>query len=336
MVQRLKKLGYAYEYTEYPGLGHNVWDVVPYAQVEDRLLEFKLDKYPKDVVFRTPSLRYNGAYWAWIDRFEKAGAFAEIRVLAGKGNTVDVKTGNVRQFSLDVKGNPLFDASLPVAVKIDAGQTVSASAGNDGKISFRKDAEGNWKPAGEVSAAGLEKKPCLQGGLQDVYSDRFIYVYGTAGKDAEVNKKVATAERDNIAGSSWGKMMGDFTVKKDSEVTDQDIADANLILIGDPAGNSLTKRIADRTPLAAIQDLPGKAESSGAVHFRMIYPNPLNPEKYVVIYFANDPAKFEPVGSVDACVGDYEIFIFEANPWGGRGPKNIQGGMFDSNWKLSK
>ena len=79
---------------------------------------------------------------------------------------------------------------------------------------------------------------------------------------------------------------GDARVKSDSEITDADIASSNLILWGDPSSNSLISRISANLPIAwsPAAITAGPRSFPAADHALIcIYPNPLNPNRYVVL-----------------------------------------------------
>ena len=80
-------------------------------------------------------------------------------------------------------------------------------------------------------------------------------------------------------------MRGDIRVKTDSAVSAADIANYNLVLFGDPGSNSLIAKVVGGLP---IQWTKGnhrrRAEISGRrSRARADLPNPLNPQKYVVL-----------------------------------------------------
>ena len=67
---------------------------------------------------------------------------------------------------------------------------------------------------------------------------------------------------------------------------DADIAAHNLILWGDPSSNSLIARIAAKLPVQWDKGaVRVGSESFGAGHHVpvLIYPNPLNPKRYIVL-----------------------------------------------------
>jgi hypothetical protein len=81
-------------------------------------------------------------------------------------------------------------------------------------------------------------------------------------------------------------MRGDARVIKDDAVTDAEIGSSNLILWGDPSSNKVLGKIADKLPIrwSAKEIKAGGKEYPSDHHVPLlIYPNPLNPTKYVVL-----------------------------------------------------
>jgi hypothetical protein len=85
----------------------------------------------------------------------------------------------------------------------------------------------------------------------------------------------------------WRRQFrGDARQKTDAAVTDADIAANNLVLWGDPSSNRLLGRIADRLPIqwtAAGVQVGQKSYPVGSHVPVLIFPNPLNPARYVVL-----------------------------------------------------
>ena len=82
------------------------------------------------------------------------------------------------------------------------------------------------------------------------------------------------------------QFRGDARVMKDVEITDKEIASSNLVLWGDPQSNQLIKKIADQLPIQWTADTISVGDKQyPADHHApiLIFPNPLNPEKYVVL-----------------------------------------------------
>jgi hypothetical protein len=122
--------------------------------------------------------------------------------------------------------------------------------------------------------------------VDDAFLDSFLMVTPTgAALSPTIGKWVASEQKRAIA--EWRRQFrGDAQVRADKDVTDAEIAASNLILWGDPQSNQILARIADRLPVkwSAQGVMVGKNRYDAATHAPiLIYPNPLNPKKYVVL-----------------------------------------------------
>ncbi|MEI8255914.1 MAG: hypothetical protein WCJ30_09590 [Deltaproteobacteria bacterium] len=70
------------------------------------------------------------------------------------------------------------------------------------------------------------------------------------------------------------------------QIKDEDIAKNNLILWGDPSSNALISKTIAKLPIQWTAEklvVDGKTYAAGDHAPILIYPNPLNPKRYVVI-----------------------------------------------------
>src|SRR5262249_24602118 len=126
----------------------------------------------------------------------------------------------------------------------------------------------------------------LQGPIDDAFMDAFIMVKPTGmALDAKTGEWVEKEMKH--ATDHWRKQFrGDAPVKKDTEITDADIKNNNLILWGDPQSNAVLAKIAEKLPIKWTDKgitVGKETYKSGENVPVLIYPNPLNPSKYVVI-----------------------------------------------------
>jgi hypothetical protein len=167
---------------------------------------------------------------------------------------------------------------LPNKVRIDGGAALDLPA--DG--SFVLDAN-TWKVG---TPAGLRKKHRLQGPIDDGLMDSFIFVRPTSSCSNATVEKWVQSEFEHAVTHWRRQMRGDAIVKFDHEITAEDIANSNLVLWGDAQANSVLAKIADKLPIrwSAREVIVGDRKFDAAHHAPIaIYPNPLNPEKYVVL-----------------------------------------------------
>jgi hypothetical protein len=131
-----------------------------------------------------------------------------------------------------------------------------------------------------------QKMPTLQGPIDDAFTSNFLCVRGTGKAWNAAAQQFADDELKRFA-ADWDKFFrGEPPVKDDADVTPEDIAASHLILFGDPGSNSLIAQTLDALPLAWDKEtikLGGHSVKSADHVPALIYPNPLNLTKYVVL-----------------------------------------------------
>ena len=149
---------------------------------------------------------------------------------------------------------------------------------------------------------------------------------------------VASEEKHAI--TEWRRQFrGDAQVRTDREVTDADIASSNLVLWGDPGSNQVLARIADRLPVkwTAGGVVVGSEKFDAKTHAPiLIFPNPLNPRKYVVLNSGFTFREFDYLNNARQIpkLPDYAV-VDTTVPADGRYPgKIVTAGFFDEDWKL--
>jgi hypothetical protein len=127
-------------------------------------------------------------------------------------------------------------------------------------------------------------------------------------------------------------LRGDVRVKDDRTVDRDDIAAHHLVLFGDPGSNSLIARILERLPIRWTKtDIAiGTQTFPSAGHIPvLIYPNPLNPKRYVVINSGHTfgDADFRGTNAwLYPRLGDYSVLTAAGDV--------ALSGFFDERWRL--
>jgi hypothetical protein len=203
----------------------------------------------------------------------------------------EVVTANVAGLTLDfAPGDSVQSQFDPTAVTID-GQKVltSVKAGSDRswKATFSRAAKkGEWTQVTEYDDKGSHKRHGLSGPIDDAFMDSFLYVAPTG---QPLNAKVGgwvKSEMDHAAFEWRRQFRGVAPTKNDAQIKDEDIAKNNLILWGDPSSNAVLAKIIAKLPIQWTADkliVDGKTYSAADHSPILVYPNPLNPQKYVVI-----------------------------------------------------
>jgi hypothetical protein len=324
-----------------PGAGHS-YEKGAKAELNKRIDEIVAKGKPakrNEIKFVTYTLRYNQCAWATITRLEKHWERATIEGRFEDGHFT-IKTKNVAAFTInlmDVKGptinikhHTIDGDTVPVSIKAEAG-TASQIIDVREALTFTKNKAGRWTQG--LPADGLAKRPGLQGPIDDAFMDSFVMV-APSGDAGEWVKKEMTHAVDH-----WrNQFRGDAPVKKDSDISDADIANSNLILWGDPKSNSVLAKIADKLPVKWTDtgiELGGVKYPSSHVP-AMIYPNPLNPKKYVVLNSGFTFREYDYLNNARQApkLPDYAIIDTSVPPNARFPGKVVRAGFFGEGWQL--
>jgi len=137
---------------------------------------------------------------------------------------------------------------------------------------------------------------------------------------------------DRFSGEFAKWMRGDTRVKDDRAVSPGDIADYNLILFGDPGSNSVLARIGGKLPIhwTKKEIVMGDRKFSAADRVvALIYPNPLNPQRYVVVNSGHTFGEKEFRGTnalLFPRLGDYAVMDTDGNV--------AVSGFFNESWQF--
>jgi hypothetical protein len=191
-----------------------------------------------------------------------------------------------------------------------------------------------------MDETSLRKRHGLQGPIDDAFMDSFLMVRPTG---TPLNEKVgawASAEMKHALDHWRRQFRGDARVKDDSAVTDADIAAHNLVLWGDPSSNKLLAKIAEKLPVHwdAQSVRAGTQTYSGDHHVPvLIYPNPLNPRRYVVLNSGFTFREYDYLNNARQIprLPDYAVIDINV-PVSSKAPGGIvNAGFFDEHWQLT-
>jgi dienelactone hydrolase len=296
------------------------------------------EAYPRRVKFVTYTLRYNRMKWVVVDGLEKHWEKAQVEASVHNKEALQVTTANVSALTIDFgPGGAPVELMGKAAVVID-GQTVSVT----GPASDRSWTVSLVKGGGKWSVAakrpeGKGKRHGLQGPIDDAFMSSFLFVVPSGTPGGEAGKRLA-AEQERAIREWRRQFRGDARVKKDSEVTAEDIAAHNLVLWGDPASNAVMAKVMSGLPVQWTADsLTVKGQRyNGATHYpALIYPNPLNGNKYVVLNSGFTFREFDNLNNARqiAKLPDWAV-IDVTTPANGRYPGKVAAaGFFNEGWQ---
>jgi dienelactone hydrolase len=264
----------------------------------------------RSVDFVTYTLKYNKMSWVTIDALGEHWQRASVRARLIGDSEIEVVTRNVSALTLDMPSGwcPLDPAATPL-LKIDSVEMPVPRPRSDRswhvelvKVNNVWEAKRFPNPVPSPHAAStsiptpipglapadttLRKKHDLQGPIDDAFMDTFIVVKPTGTARYPKIGEWVQQEGDRAIEHWRRQFRGEAVVKNDTDITDADIASANLILWGDPESNAVLKKIADKLPIRWEGEKVVVGSKSFAADTNvpiLIYPNPLNPSKYIVL-----------------------------------------------------
>jgi hypothetical protein len=290
--------------------------------------------------FTTRSLRYNQCDWLTIEEVQAVYEPATVEAEVDDNGDVHITTTNVSALSIsrDIANNAIIDGvTLPC---------YDAADGLLPNVYYIRDADG-WQDLGYNESRAFQNNPDmmkrhrLQGPIDDAFMESFVCVRGTgtplnAQHQAWTDWTLSRFQREF---DKW--LRGHVRVLDDADLDDQTIVDSHLILFGDPSSNAVIKRILPELPIEwsdtviTIGDQSWNTEDHGV---SLIYPNPLNPQKYVVINSGHTmhEADFKASNSwLFPRLGDIAIQQFKPQSDSTWEETLIWAANFDSAWQLT-
>jgi len=291
------------------------------------------DFIPRKVHFTTWTLRYNHMAWITVDELNRHWTRARVEAEIKNGDSIDISTINVNALTLSMPaGKYLLNQGGFPKVRIDNQlftEPMVMVNGTTWTRSFHK--EGSLWQQGNNHRPSLRKRHALQGPIDDAFMDSFILVRPT-GK--AFNETIArwTGEALTNAIREWRmQFRGEPRVINDIDISAADIAGSNLVLWGDPRSNLLLRRIAPKLPIQwDVNGVKVNGKKFAGHVPLLIYPNPLNSNRYVVLNSGFTFADAAPTSNALQIpkLPDYAVIDMET--------QNItDAGFFDEEWNYS-
>lgn len=338
MNQRLfTKLMHFYDYDilyrEIPGRPHT-WvkpkvesggtDCFDNPEIINFLKSKKLNRYPKRVISKLCDLSVNDRfYWVTINEQEKVYKDTELEATV-EGGTIKITSKNVQSLELSVP--PEIVPGDQVTVNWNK-KSKNIKLGKERKIELGTHQNSNQ----------FQKTKELYGPLKAAFLKPFVLVYGTDGTEEET--KILLHQARFAAHRVWRVENGFTQIIPDTAVNDKIIKNFNLILFGSSERNRVTAKIARDLPIQFTRNGISIDDNliKGELTVEMVYPNPLNPEKFIALFAANSieaeklSFRFNPL-SAGAGIPDFVIFSDKVLYEGWGGVKAT--GFFSKNWDL--
>ncbi len=361
MAREMKKVGLELTHIIGPKTAH-AYEKGAKAEVNrriDAIMEKGRESVPEEIRFTTYTLRYNQCGWLSVNaltkHWERAEVVSDLSRFAEAALTEEgladmrgakrqlpwINTRNIQEFTITL--GPTHRQDWPSKIVLDGHVVPFTAQGSDRTLTAtyrRVNPQGTaWQLADRTHTDGLRKVHGLQGPIDDAFMDRFLMVRPTG---SPMNEKVgawAAGEMKHAITHWRSQFRGDAPVKDDSAVTDEDIASNNLVLWGDPSSNKLLAKIADKLPVKWTKDgvkLGDQTYDAGTHVPVLIYPNPLNPQKYVVLNSGFTFREYDYLNNARQVpkLPDYAVLDVTTPPnsrWPG---KVVRAGFFGEKWEL--
>jgi len=297
----------------------------------DKLVEQGRDPRPTEVHLTTYTLQYPRAEWVEIEGMERHWERADVRAQIVSPRLVRLHTTNVTALKL------LIEA--PAEIQIDDQILKPIKPGTARDLELFKDA-GRWS-LGQPKER-LRKRPGLTGPVDDTFMSPFLFVRPTGKPLNDTVGKWTQAELDHAVKMWRDVFRADLPVIDDKDVTRADIQSKNLVLWGDPSSNKvLSKALKAGLPLKwNAKELVFGDQTLDSSHHApiLIYPNPLHPDRYVLLNSGLD-FRTDAYGSnakQTPKLPDWALIDLDTPP-GPRWPGRIlDAGFFDEHWQIQK
>lgn len=308
-LDRLRRLGGRVIFDETNGFGHAVWN---YAEGNRRGGEWAERQARMDsrTVRRLDFTALDGgatrAWWAEIVEWGAAPKPARFILAAGADNTLYADLSNITRLRLRLTESP-FDRAQPLRVSVGGAVPFDVSAPLPESVVLAASPKG-WLWERETGSAPFRLH--TPGGPLLLYDGSpLLIVYGTHG-DADMCKamQLAAEAASKSPNPGWApeggeagadgvphrqNLYGRLNTKADREVTEVDLQNRHLVLIGTAKQNSLVARIAGRLPVrwaeGKISCNDGlEVESTNRV-LGLVHYDPLAPQR-LIFWVASDRA----------------------------------------------
>lgn len=335
-----KQKGVPYQHVIGKGMGHKIDS--DSAKAIDAALQ-KLDSAKpesprREIDFSTYLLRYHQADWLSVEGLEEQFAPGRVRAKIVGDHAIEMTTSGVTRLRLDFADSAWPGDESKVTLTMD-GQTVRVrDVGRATGLQCEIVWDGAWLQVMDDDLA-LRKRPGMQGPIDDAFCEKFVFV--SPSRPATHGKVERWIDREmQYASRRWETLMrGKARWVKDVDVTDEMVSTCNLVCFGDFTSNRYLAGIAASLPIgwSREQITVGKETFDPVSHAAvMCFPNPKNPNRYVVV---NSGMTFRDFSNVSnsrqiAMLPDWAIIDVDTTDDLIFAGDVVADGFFDEQWKL--
>jgi len=263
------------------------------VEIESRLASLaasRSNQTPTSLEFTTYTLSHHRLHWIDIQGLGEHWTEANVRAQVIGPLAVKIDTKNITQLRLDfAAGQWPGQPRGKVIIEIDGTTIDGPMVASDRSLGCELIAtDGKWQRLSDNAEKKTEprKLPGLQGPIDDAFNRSFVFVM-PSGKSSDPVLQAWYEHESEHAMGQWRKhFRGDIRVVRDDEVSDEWILSANLVLFGDAKTNRVIEKISPALPIRWDETeiaIGSQTHPSAGRVVAMIYPNPMNPDRYVVL-----------------------------------------------------
>lgn len=318
-----------------PGMEHRYHPETLADLLNDLRAVTERDQDPYAPVYlQTRTLAYPRMQWIALDGLQQH--YEDSRVDAGwEEGRWTLKTKNATHLAID----PPARHQGPRLIAVD-GQRLQLPP--RGECRLVRDKDGAWR----LQSAGEEemkrKRAGVQGPIDDAFRKPFLVVTPTGTFASKTVQSRLEFELQHFRDRWQALMRGAIREKPADQVTESDVRQFNLILWGDPSSNPWIARVAAaggaewplrwNTAEIEIGDLRVDAGNHYPV---LIQPNPLNPDRYVVL---NSGLTFREGDDrsnslQNPRLPDWALIALDQPPDEKQPGRVVDAGFFDERWR---
>ena len=233
-----------------PGMGHKYH---PESLKEvlarmDAAVKKGLNRKPKKVTLQTQTLRYNQMFWVQARGLAEHWRDSRVDAEIMADGTIRVSTKNITALRLTPKKN-----MAGAVIEID-GETVRVPKTKRPAVVADLKRGSTWQLADpRTYRDGLKKRIGLQGPIDDAFMEPFLVVLPSGRASSEPVQAWLEFEQQHFVDRWRALMRGELRVKRDVDVTDEDLRKYNIVAWGTPETNHFLNILASPTSGSPIR-----------------------------------------------------------------------------------
>ncbi len=272
-----------------PGMGHK-YHPETLKELLSRMNSLATVEQPtpaRELFLQTQVHRYATRRWIQVDGLQQQYTDTRVDAEQTQASAWTLRTKNVSRLVLQTP-----TGSSPTTQFTIDGQLFQFSSAANASLRLERN-DGRWRSASADAWPQLRKRPLLSGPIDDAFIDPFLVVTPTGKSAHPAIDRWVKCELANFVERWRSLFRGDPRVKRDIDVTAEDIRKYHLVAWGDPSSNSVLGRAfspssSKYSPLAwsnqALQLNQFQFDVKQCVPL-MVYPNPLaqQGDRYLVV-----------------------------------------------------